>query len=144
MMDERSERNLVGVRPMLVNVVRRAHELVQDRDDGLGFIVIEGLRSVMRQAELVKAGASRTMHSYHLDGRAVDLAATVMGEVRWDWPLYEVLAGLMKQAAREQGFILTWGGDWRTFKDGPHFQIEDTPPLTADAARSAEAMEATA
>lgn len=133
-MDARSERNLVGVRPQLINIVRRAYELTQDREDGLSFIVTEGLRTELRQAELLKVGATRTMNSYHLDGRAVDLAATVGDEVRWDWPLYEKLAGLMKQAAREQGVILTWGGDWRTFKDGPHFQIEESPPLTADAA----------
>ena len=23
------------------------------------------------------------------------------------------------------GYVITWGGDWKTFKDGPHFQIEN-------------------
>lgn len=143
-MDKRSERNLEGVRPQLVNIVRRAYELMQDREDGLSFIVTEGLRDVTRQAQMVKAGLSRTMHSYHLDGRAVDVAATLYGEVKWDWPAYEHIAVMMKQAAREQGVILTWGGDWRTFKDGPHFQIEESPPLTADATHAVQPKEATA
>lgn len=123
-MDARSERNLIGVKPTLVAVVRLAHQAMAQRDDGLGFIVTEGMRTVIRQAELVKAGASRTMASRHLVGEAVDLAATVNGEVRWDWPLYPKLATAMKLAAKELGVVLTWGGDWKTLIDGPHFQIE--------------------
>jgi peptidoglycan L-alanyl-D-glutamate endopeptidase CwlK len=123
-LDARSEKNLRGVNANLVAVVRRAAELVQERDDGLGFIVTEGMRTEKRQAELVKAGASRTMNSRHLIGQAVDLAATVRGAVRWDWPLYGALAVAMKAAAAELGVAITWGGDWRTFRDGPHFQIE--------------------
>ena len=44
-------------------------------------------------------------------------------QVRWDWPLYERLAVAMKMAAQEVGVPLEWGGDWRSFKDGPHFQL---------------------
>lgn len=124
-MDDRSERNLTGVNPRLVAVVRRAAEIVSDGGDGLGFIVIEGRRTVVRQAELVRAGASRTMNSRHLTGDATDLAATVNGDVRWDWPLYPKLAAAMKQAAAEQGTPITWGGDWPRFRDGPHFELTD-------------------
>lgn len=123
-MDPRSERNLQGVKPALVRVVRLAAERMAERDDGLAFIVIEGLRSTIRQAELVKAGASQTMNSRHIVGEAVDLAATVNGDVRWDWPLYPKLAAVMKAAAKELGVVITWGGDWKTLVDGPHFQIE--------------------
>lgn len=123
-MDARSETRLAGVNANLVAVVRRAHELVQDRADGLGFIVTEGLRNITRQAELVKAGASQTLKSRHLIGEAVDLAATVGGEVRWDWPLYGKLNEAMQAAAKESGVVLTWGGDWKTLRDGPHWQIE--------------------
>lgn len=120
-LNERSERNLVGVHPALVEVVRRAAELMTDE---LGFIVTEGLRTRERQAQLVKAGASRTMNSKHLTGHAVDLAATIAGEVRWDWPCYTRLAVAMKRAAAEQGTAIVWGGDWRSFRDGPHFEID--------------------
>lgn len=123
-MDTRSERNLRGVKPALVSVVRRAAEIVDDGNDGLGFIVTEGMRSVTRQAELFKAGASRTMNSRHLIGEAIDLAATVGGEVRWAWPLYPKLDEAMQAAAKELGVVLTWGGTWTSFKDGCHWQIE--------------------
>lgn len=122
-MDSRSERNLEGVHPALAGVVRRACEIVNDRDDGLGFVVTEGLRTRERQVQLVRVGASRTMESRHLTGHAVDLAATVEGSVRWDWPLYETIAGEVKKAAAEQGVQITWGGDWPSFRDGPHFEI---------------------
>ena len=124
-LDPRSERNLQGVHPDLVSVVRRAAVLMAERGDGLGFVVTEGRRTTMRQAELVKAGASRTMNSRHMTGHAVDLAATVGGEVRWDWSLYRTLAGVIKEVAKERGGIpLVWGGDWKSFPDGPHFELD--------------------
>jgi len=118
MFSVRSEKNLIGVHPDLVKVVRRAEEITS-----VPFIVTEGLRTAERQAELVKAGASKTLQSRHLTGHAIDLAALVGNEVRWDWPLYSKLATAMKQAAIEVGVSLEWGGDWKSFKDGPHFQL---------------------
>jgi peptidoglycan L-alanyl-D-glutamate endopeptidase CwlK len=109
---------LKGVRPDLVAVVKRAIFLSE-----VDFIVTEGVRSADKQAILVKAGASKTMNSRHLTGHAVDLAAMVNGEVRWDWPLYHKIAAAMKKAAAEEDVVIEWGGDWRTFKDGPHFQL---------------------
>jgi peptidoglycan L-alanyl-D-glutamate endopeptidase CwlK len=117
-LNPRSEKSLIGVNPALVAVVRRAAEITDTQ-----FIVTEGLRTKERQAQLVKAGASQTMNSKHLTGHAVDLAAVVDGEVRWDWPLYHKLAGVMLAAAKEVGTPITWGGSWKTFPDGPHFQL---------------------
>lgn len=114
----RSERNLSGVHPDLVKVVRQAASYGE-----LDFVVIEGLRNATRQAELVKAGASQTHNSRHLTGHAVDIAVRVNGQIRWDWPLYHKLGALVKKAAAAVGVPIEWGGDWRTFKDGPHFQL---------------------
>jgi len=122
-LDARSEKNLAGVHPQLVAVVRRAAQLLE-LGGGLSFIVTEGLRTEARQKQLVAAGASRTMNSRHLTGHAVDLAAKVGSTVRWDWPLYPQLAGAMKNAALELGVTIAWGGDWKTLKDGPHFELD--------------------
>jgi len=112
----RSEKNLNGVHPDLVKVVRKAAETAS-------FVVTEGVRTAERQAQLVAAGASQTTKSRHLTGHAVDLAALVGTEVRWDWPLYAQLAKVMKQAAQQLNVPIEWGGDWKSFKDGPHFQL---------------------
>jgi peptidoglycan L-alanyl-D-glutamate endopeptidase CwlK len=122
-LDARSEKALAGVHPKLVAVVRRADELLERAGD-VTFTVTEGLRSKTRQKQLVAAGASRTMNSRHLTGHAVDLAAKVGGGIRWDWPLYAKLSEAMKSAAAEQGTVITWGGDWKSFKDGPHFELD--------------------
>lgn len=116
--DARSRRNLVGVHPDLVRVVERASEIT-----AVPFVVIEGVRSKARQAELVKAGASQTHNSRHLHGLAVDLAAIAGNEIRWDWPLYFKVADAMQRAADEEGVGIIWGGSWRKFKDGPHFEL---------------------
>lgn len=102
----------------LRRVVERAIKISE-----IDFKVLEGLRTVGRQRQLVAAGASRTMNSRHLTGHAVDLGALVNKKVRWDWPLYAIIAKAMKTAAKELGVPLEWGGDWKTFKDGPHFQL---------------------
>lgn len=118
MLDERSLKRLEGVHEQLVDVVRLAADL-----SPVAFIVTEGLRTMERQRTLVAAGASKTMKSRHLTGHAVDLAAMVDGEVRWDWPLYHRLATAMKRAGEQLNVPIEWGGDWRSFKDGPHFQL---------------------
>lgn len=117
-LNENSLKKLSKVHGDLIAVVIRAAELSE-----IEFIVTEGLRTKERQAELVKAGASRTMRSRHLTGHAVDLAAKVNGQIRWDWPLYHKLALAMKTAAKELKIPLEWGGDWVSFRDGPHFQL---------------------
>jgi len=115
----RSRTRLANVHPDLVRVVERALQLTE-----VDFAVTEGFRTEARQRELVAAGASRTMNSRHLTGHAVDLAPVIAGQIRWDWPPFHQLAAAMKQAAAELQVPIVWGGDWRTFKDGPHFELD--------------------
>lgn len=118
----KSELRLQGVHPDLVRIVRRALQI-----STVDFAVTEGLRTLERQRELVAKGASQTLRSRHLTGHAVDLAPVIDGAIRWDWPPFYKIADAMKAAAAELGLPLEWGGDWKTFKDGPHFQL---PVLT--------------
>ena len=117
-LSQRSLDRLQGVHPDLVAVVKRAIELTT-----VDFMVLEGLRTKERQAELVAAGASQTTNSRHITGHAVDLGAIVGGKLRWDWPLYPSINTAMRQAATELKVALEWGGDWRTLRDGPHWQL---------------------
>ena len=115
----RSLKRLEGVHPRLVELVKEAAALTP-----VEFMVTEGLRTPARQAALVRAGASRTKASRHLTGHAVDVAAMVDGQVRWDWPLYSRIAAAFKAAAARQGTAIVWGGDWATLRDGPHFELD--------------------
>jgi len=117
-LNKKSLDRLSGVHPDLVAVVKLAIEL-----SDIDFQVIEGVRSKARQEQLVKAGASQTLNSRHLTGHAVDLAALINDSIRWDWPLYFKIADAMKKAATQLKIKIVWGGDWRTFKDGPHFEL---------------------
>jgi peptidoglycan L-alanyl-D-glutamate endopeptidase CwlK len=114
----RSLSRLQDVHPDLVRVVKRAAAM-----SDLDFTVLEGRRTLARQQVLMKNGATKTLNSRHLTGHAVDLAPMVGDGVSWDWPLYHRLAKTIKAAAVAENVPLTWGGDWRTFKDGPHWEL---------------------
>jgi len=123
---EKSLANLHGVHPDLDKVVHRAIQI-----SPIDFRVNEGLRTIDRQRQLVAIGASKTMRSRHIHGFAVDLIPLVdldkdgkiETEEMFHWPLYSKLAAAVKQAANELGVQIEWGGDWKKFKDGPHFQL---------------------
>ena len=142
----RSLKNLEGVRPELVEVVKFAITVTR-----IDFGVIEGLRTPERQRELVASGASQTMNSKHLKGHAVDLMAYVGTRASWELNLYDDIADAMKLGAIEVGVPLVWGAAWnvpyirewdstmqdamdyyvdarraqkrRPFIDGPHFEL---------------------
>jgi peptidoglycan L-alanyl-D-glutamate endopeptidase CwlK len=118
-LSSRSLDRMQGVHPDLVNVVLRAIKITE-----VDFGVTEGMRTIEKQREYVARGASKTMNSRHLTGHAVDLVAYVGGAVSWDWPHYHKIAAAMKSAAKEHGVAIVWGGDWSTFKDGPHFELD--------------------
>lgn len=114
----RSLERLEGVHPDLVAVVKLAIQKTE-----IDFTVLEGLRTKERQVQLVASGASRTMNSRHLTGHAVDLGAMLNGKIEWSWPLYDKIAKAMKDAAEELNIPVEWGGDFKSFKDGPHYQL---------------------
>lgn len=116
---QRSLNNLRGIHPDLRRVIDRALQ-----DSPLDFVVIEGLRTVERQKQLVAQGASRTMNSRHLTGHAVDLMPIGPSGPAFDWPLYDQLGPAVKEAAEMEGVALDWGGDWKSFRDGPHFELD--------------------
>jgi len=115
----RSIDRMAGVHPDLVRVVRRAIELTT-----VDFAITQGLRTVEQQRQLVADGKSRTMNSRHLTGHAVDVVAMVDGKVSWTFAHYEAIAHAFKAAAKALGVPIVWGGDWASFRDGPHFELD--------------------
>ena len=103
----RSLSSLNGIHPDLRRVIDRALQ-----SSPLDFAVIEGLRTKARQE--------------HLTGHAVDLLPIdpTTGKGEFAWPLYDKLGPAVKAAAKKEGVPLIWGGDWTSFKDGPHFELD--------------------
>jgi len=113
----RSMQSLSGVHPDLVDVVKLAITIT-----GVDFTVIEGIRNINRQRELYKAGKSTTMNSRHITGHAVDM---VPYPVDWnDLERFETMAVAMKAAADSLEIPIVWGGDWKSFYDAPHFELD--------------------
>lgn len=133
-LSRRSKAALKGVHPKLVEVVELAITLTH-----VDFYVSEGVRDLERQAKLVEQGVSKTLRSKHLVqadgfGHAVDLVATgdLNGDGKidaqdsklvWDKRLYHEIAVAVKAAADELGVAMRWGGDFKSFFDGPHFEL---------------------
>ncbi|WP_180297020.1 M15 family metallopeptidase [Snodgrassella alvi] len=140
-LSNRSLQRLYGVDASLVKVVKRAIELT--RQD---FMVTEGLRT--HEQCCINYGKGRTAQqcslkgvpakyaqpdlskvtwlnnpfaSKHVTGRAIDL---IPYPIDWnDLKKFHLIAAAMKQAAAELGVRIMWGGDWKSSKDYPHFEI---------------------
>lgn len=88
------------------------------------FSITEGLRSLERQKQLFKDGKSKTMNSRHLTGNAVDVCIIIDGKASWDFNDYIKLADYIKKIAIAVNVPIVWGGDWESFRDGPHFELD--------------------
>jgi peptidoglycan L-alanyl-D-glutamate endopeptidase CwlK len=97
--------------------------------------ILEGHRGEDRQNQMVAEGKSQLAwpNSRHntSPSMAVDVAPYV-GGISWDWQHYYPLAEHVKtvwQRLQQDGkttgqYKLTWGGDWSSFRDGPHWQLD--------------------
>lgn len=106
-LSSRSEGRLEGINPKLIEVVKTAITLTK-----VDFGVTCGMRTVEEQEKLVASGASQTMKSKHLEGRAVDLVAYIGPNITWKLNKYDEIADAMAEAARDQGIAIKWGAAW--------------------------------
>ena len=145
-LSKRSLAKLEGVDERMVRVVKTAITVSK-----IDFGVIQGLRTIEEQRELVAKGASQTMKSKHIDGLAVDVMAYIGSRGSWEMKLYDDIADAFKIAAIEEDVAVRWGAAWqipdirewdgtmqdamdayidlrrsqgrRPFIDGPHFEL---------------------
>lgn len=123
--------------PDLQKIFMRAIEITP-----IDLKIICGSRTMKEQKRLLKIGASQTLNSYHLESRltgyshAVDVVplfdmnkdGKISGAEMFSWPLYYKIAPAIKKAVRDVGlpeYALEWGGNWTSFKDGPHWQLSN-------------------
>lgn len=142
----RTAKELDGVHPILQDIVWEAWSNCKQ-----AFVCTDGLRTLAEQKVLVDKGASKTMKSKHLEGKAVDLTPFEGRKPRWEMPLCFVVADAMKAAAIKLKTPIRWGGAWHCpditkssnsaaelhkeyiaicklqkktpFIDGPHFEL---------------------
>lgn len=99
------------------------------RATSLPFTILQADRTLEQQKANVAKGVSQTLKSRHLIGKdgmvyAVDIAPLGPdGKASFAWPLYFKLAPIMKAAAKAVNVPVEWGGDWKSLKDGPHWQL---------------------
>lgn len=123
MINIRHAERLNEVHPDLVRIINAGAAMCS-----FPIVIIQGLRTVEEEKQNVASGASQTMHSRHLPGAAgfacaVDVGCEPGGVLSWEYSLYVTLAECMKAAAQRESVPLEWGGDWKTLKDGGHYQL---------------------
>lgn len=129
---KRSKKKRETLHPKLQKIVDEAIKHVD-------FSILEGVRTVERQKELVATGKSKTMKSKHLPiksgiykgkSRAMD---AMKYPIDWDnWQRNYLFAGYILGVANSLGIKLRLGADWdgdfttkdQSFHDLPHFELD--------------------
>lgn len=123
---EKADKKLQGVHPV---VATKARQLIERAyKEGINVIITQGLRTIEEQNELYAQGRTkpgkvvtnaRGGYSYHNFGLAFDFAVlNPDGSVNWN-----VDEKWKRVGAIGKSLGLEWGGDWKDFKDYPHFQM---------------------
>lgn len=141
---QNSINRLATVHPDMQKVARRAIQI-----SPVDFSITQGKRTLDEQKRLYGKGRTAaqcrakgvpaeyarpqdqvvtwTLNSNHLSGNAIDVAPYINGKLEYDdngklglWPK---IAKAFKDAARELGVSIEWGGDWTKTKDRPHFEL---------------------
>jgi peptidoglycan L-alanyl-D-glutamate endopeptidase CwlK len=114
--------SLRAINPSLAQVVRR----MQAASPGLRFVIGSGKRTRDLQRMAFAWGWSRTPHSLHQTGDAVDLwPLDADGHVTFDPAIQIRIGAAMKKAAADLGLSIRWGGTFHGFKenDRSHFEL---------------------
>lgn len=137
---KRSKDALKGVHPALVQLMEAA--IINTPVD---FTITEGVRTDARQKALYAQGrttkgpvvtqkngtTSKSNHQTKADGygHAVDLYPFVQGKLsvtdKHTGEYLAIIAAHIKATAERLDIGITWGGDWKTPHDPPHFELKN-------------------
>jgi peptidoglycan L-alanyl-D-glutamate endopeptidase CwlK len=120
-----SDRRISTLHPL---VIGKAKELIirAEKELGIKLRVTSALRTWAEQTNLYAKGRTtpgkkvtnaKAGSSYHNFGLAIDVVEIKNGKALWRNPNWNKIAELGKSIGFE------WGGDWKSFKDKPHFQL---------------------
>ena len=122
--DDRSAMNISTLHKKLQSIAKEF--VIRCKKAGLGVKIICGLRSYAEQAELfakgrtqpgrrvTNAGPGQSMHNF---GLAFDVGVFVDGKYLPESPQYLSAGAIGKELG------LRWGGDFKSIKDEPHFEL---------------------
>lgn len=124
LVDQRSEKTIATLHPSIQD---KARKFVQEAAlQGITIKIISGLRSYEEQDALYAKGRTvsgnivtkaRAGYSNHNFGLAFDIGIFENGKYVPESPKYAKAAHVGKWLGFE------WGGDWKTIKDEPHYQL---------------------
>ena len=135
-LSERSLKNLELIHPDLTKVIKEAI-----KNSPHDFTITDGQRTTEEQKALYAKGrtapgkivtqkngtTNKSNHQAKGDGLgyAVDLYSFYDGKVQVDDDKkLKVIAEHIKAVAKDLKINIEWGGDWKTFKDYPHFELK--------------------
>lgn len=134
-LSKNSKKNIKGVKKNIIKLIER---VLDKSPHDFGIPQYGGLRTAREQNKLYQQRPRIThldgyrRQSFHQTGRAWDIFIYDEHGACWDCKeKYKEVADLFKtefQLMQDEGIFkcedkLTWGGDWKRFKDEPHFQI---------------------
>ena len=131
-------RNVPPVTALHPVVAAKMNELIKEtKKSGITILITDGFRSQLEQDVLYQQGRSgdgqivtnvKGGDSYHNYGLAIDFALrTSKGKVIWDLEYdgnHNGQSDWMEVVAIAKSLGFTWGGDWSSFKDYPHLQMD--------------------
>ncbi len=129
--DARSEKNILSLLPKVQGYARALIHAAQAQ--GIKIVVTSGSRTFAEQDALFAQGRSnpgakvtnaRGGFSNHNFGVAFDVTIFSGSKPVWESPAYKAVGAIGRALGLE------WGGDWKTIKDEPHFQLR--PAWAAD------------
>ncbi len=132
-LSKRSLANLQSVDPLLIAIMV---DSIKDSPYDYGIPSTGGVRTDEEQHKLFLDGKSKCdgydKKSKHQPkelrgmkiGKAVDFYGYVNGGATWDTAILTAIARHIQKVAKDRYNInLTWGGDWKSFRDMPHLQL---------------------
>jgi len=89
--------------------------------------ILDGHRGEKEQNEAFNSGRSKAKYPQSRHNSYPSMAVDcVPYPINWDdLPRFHRFAGFVQATGIQMGIKVKWGGDFKGFFDGPHFQIED-------------------
>ena len=116
--------------------------LAECKAQGLKVLVTQTVRDDEYQAHLYEQGRTRpgsivtnsSRTTFHGAGLAFDICQNIKGQEYSDLAFFQNCAAI----AKHMGF--SWGGDWKSFPDRPHFQWDERGKYTFSRAKGPAQM----